>query len=381
MTTGYVYHELFGWHDTGTSVGLLPANPAAGLQPFIHFENAETKRRLHELIVVSGLIDKLERIRPVHATEEQILRVHTEDHLERIKAESLLPKGGDAGDGVSPFGHGGYDIAALAAGGVIAAVEAMLNGRVDNAYALVRPPGHHAVPASGMGFCVFNNLAIAARHAREVFGVGRIGVVDWDVHHGNGTQTAFYDDPDVLTISLHQNNVFPPNSGAVEERGEGAGLGYAVNVPLPGGTGDGGYLAAMDEVVVPALKRFNPELILVASGFDASAMDPLARQMLTTDGYRALTLRLMEVAEEVCDGRIAMSHEGGYSPVYVPFCGLAVMEALAGEEPFTDPFLPVVSGFAGHELQPHQKEVIERVAGLVAEIAPAPGGRPSPVSG
>ncbi|MFB7336311.1 class II histone deacetylase [Streptomyces adustus] len=369
MTTGYLYHELFGWHDTGTNAGLAPSDPAAGLQPFVHFENAETKRRLHELIVVSGLIDKLERIRPVSATEEQILRVHTPEYLERIKAESALPKGGDAGDGLSPFGRGGYEIAALAAGGVITAVEAVLNGTVDNAYALVRPPGHHAVASSGMGFCIFGNLAIAAKHAREALGVGRIAILDWDVHHGNGTQSVFYDDPDVLTVSLHQDNVFPPNSGAALERGEGEGSGYALNVPLPPGTGDQGYLYAMDSVVVPALRRFRPEIILVASGFDASAMDPLSRQMVTSTGYREMTRRLMDVAEEVCGGRIAVSHEGGYSPVYVPFCGLAVMETLSGQPAFGDPVLPIVSGFAGHDLQAHQKQVIDEVAGFVADIA------------
>ena len=321
MTTGYLYHELFGWHDTSSHAGLFPSDPAAGLQPFQHLENAETKRRIHELVVVSGLIDHLVRLRPRPATDEEILRVHTAEHLARIEIESSLPKGGDAGDGISPFGHGGIAIARLAAGAVIEAVDAVLEGRVDNAYALVRPPGHHAIAATGMGFCIFGNLAIAARHAKAVRGVERIAVVDWDVHHGNGTQAAFYDDPDVLTISIHQDNVFPPNSGALDERGSGAGIGYALNIPLPPGTGDGGYLHAMDEVIVPAVRAFRPDLILVASGYDAGAMDPLARQMVTSAGFRALADRLLAVAEDCCDGRLAMSHEGGYSPIYVPFCG------------------------------------------------------------
>lgn len=368
MTTGYLYHEIFGWHDTGTHAGLWPSNPAAGIQPFAHFENAETKRRLHELVVVSGLIDSLERIRPVPATPEQILTVHSPEYLARIRQESAQPKGGDAGDGLSPFGQGGYEIALLAAGGVIETVRAVVEGTVTNAYALVRPPGHHAVRDMGMGFCLFSNLAIAARHAQRELGVERIAVVDWDVHHGNGTQSAFVDDPNVLTISLHQDNVFPPNSGAVSERGEGAGFGYAVNVPLPAGTGDDGYLYAMDEVVVPAVRAFRPDLILVASGFDASAMDPLSRQMVTSSGYRRLTERLMTVADETCQGRIAMSHEGGYNPVYVPFCGLAVIETLAGATPFPDPYLPIVGGFAGHDLQPHQRTLVDSVSGYVADI-------------
>lgn len=369
--TGYVYHEIFGWHDTGTNAGLFPSDPAAGLQPFNHFESAETKRRLHELIVVSGLIDQLERVTPRPCSEEEILRVHTSQHLERIKAESLLPKGGDAGDGLSPFGRGGYEIARLSAGGVISAVDAVLTGTVRNAYALVRPPGHHATPETGMGFCIFSNVAIAAAHARHTYGLDRIAIVDWDVHHGNGTQAVFYEDPRVLTISVHQDNVFPPNSGSTDERGIGAGEGYALNVPLPPGTGDGGYLYAMHTVVMPALRQFQPQLILVASGFDANAMDPLARQMVTSEGYRAMTSLLMEVADELCDGRIAMSHEGGYNPVYVPFCGLAAIETLAGAAPFADPILPITAGFAGQELQPHQKDAIDAAARIVTAASGA----------
>ncbi|HEX3732072.1 MAG TPA: class II histone deacetylase [Mycobacteriales bacterium] len=366
MTTGYVYHEIFGWHDTGTVAGLMPASPITGLQPWQHFENAETKRRLHELIVVSGLIDSLTRIKPRPATETEILRIHDAEYVDHIKRESELPKGGSSGG--SPFGHGGYQIACLAVGGVIEAVTQVMAGRVDNSYALVRPPGHHAIRTQGMGFCLFSNLAIAAKHAKVELGVERIAVVDWDVHHGNGTQQAFYGDPSVLTISLHQDNLFPPNSGRVAERGEGAGYGYDINVPLPPGTGDGGYFYAMDQVVVPAVRRFRHEIILVASGFDASAMDPLGRQMVTSDGYRSFTRRLMDLADEVCGGRIAMSHEGGYSPEYVPFCGLATIEALAGIPAFTDPFLPIVSDFAGQDLQPAQRALVDRVAELVPDV-------------
>lgn len=370
MATGYVYHEVFSWHDTGTAAGLFGSDPAIGAQPYMHFENAETKRRMHELIVVSGLIDRLTRIAPRPATEAEVLRVHAEDHLRRIEAESALPKGGDAGDGISPFGKGGYDIALLAAGGCLEALDAVLDGRVQNAYALIRPPGHHAVRTMGMGFCIFNNIAIAAAHARQVRGVGRVAVLDWDVHHGNGTQAIFADDPTVLTISLHQDNVFPPNSGKVSERGVGAGEGSAVNVPLPPGTGNGGYLHAFDQVVVPALQTFRPDVVLVASGFDGSAMDPLARQMLTSEGYRTMTTRLMDVAADLCDGRIVMTHEGGYSAQYVPFCGLAVLEALSGAPAFGDPFLPIVSGFAGQELQPAQAALVAEVTAVLGPPRP-----------
>ncbi|GGS32723.1 class II histone deacetylase [Actinokineospora fastidiosa] len=363
MATGYVYHELYGWHDTGTHAGLLPADPRRGLQPHRHFENAEAKRRVHELVVVSGLIDRLTRLRPRPASDEEILRVHTAAHLAR------LASGSDAGDGGSPFGPGGLDIARLAAGGVIAAAESVVDGEVDNAYALVRPPGHHALPDTGMGFCLLANIAIAVAAVRATRGVRRVAVVDIDVHHGNGTQAVFAADPDVLTVSVHQERVFPPDSGHRTERGEGAGFGSAVNVPLPPGTGNGGYAAAMARVVVPALERFAPDLVIVAAGYDAGATDPLARMMVTASGFRAIASSLIEAAGRLCAGRIVFAHEGGYDPVYVPFCAHAVIEALAGvTDPLPDPFSPNFDFLAGQDLQPHQEEAIAAAEALLADI-------------
>ena len=370
MVTGYVWHELFGWHDTGTNVGILPSDPAAGLQPLQHFENAETKVRMHSLLGASGLYAHLEPLAPRQATEDELRRVHTAEHIARIREESTWPKGGDAGDGFSPFGHGGFEVASLAAGGAIVAAEAVVSGDVRNAYALIRPPGHHATPETGMGFCVFSNAAIAARHLLATTEVERIAVVDYDVHHGNGTQAAFVDDPDVLTVSVHQDNVFPPDSGKLEERGEGQAHGTALNVPLPAGSGVGAYEATFEQVVLPAVRSFAPDMLLVASGFDASAADPLARQMMTAAGYRRITGMLVELADELCDGRIMMTHEGGYSAAYVPFCGLAVLETLAGVSTgIEDPFDPIFSGFAGQDLQAHQQEVIAAAAKLAAELA------------
>ncbi|MEU5697040.1 class II histone deacetylase [Actinosynnema sp. NPDC020468] len=367
MSTGYVYHELYGWHDTGTHAGLLPADPRRGLQPFRHFENAEAKRRVHELVVATGLVDRLTRLAPRPATDEEILLVHTPEHLARLTAANET--GGDAGDGGSPFGIGALDIARLAVGGVTRAFESVVDGEVDNAYALVRPPGHHALPDTGMGFCMLANIAIAARAVRASRGVGRIAVVDLDVHHGNGTQAVFAEDPDTLTISVHQDRVFPPNSGFTTERGTGAGHGYALNLPLPPGTGNGGYLEAFHRVVLPALRRFRPDLILVAAGFDANPVDPLARMMVTASGYRTLASLLLEAAVELCGGRIAFAHEGGYDPVYVPFCAHAVIEVLACvEQPFEDPFGPNFDNQGQQELQPHQSAAIAEAEALLADI-------------
>ena len=367
MSTGYVWHERYGWHDTGTAAGFMPAG--GYVQPYEHFESPDTKRRLAALVEVSGLVDDLTRIAPRQATEEEILRVHTRDYLDRIKRDSADPHGGDCGDGTSPFGPGSYEIACLAAGGTMAAAEAVASGRVRNAYALVRPPGHHAIPSTGMGFCIFANISIAIRHLRATFGVDKVAVVDWDVHHGNGTEGIFYEDPATLTISIHQDRLFPPESGYVEHRGRGPGEGYALNVPLPPGSGNGAYLEAFDRVVIPALRRFRPELIFVASGFDSASGDPLGRMMLTSSGYRAMTALLVEAAGELCGGRIVMSHEGGYSPVYVPFCGLAVIEALSGvRAPVADPFDAVWSAVGAQDLQPWQEEVIARVEALIGSV-------------
>jgi acetoin utilization deacetylase AcuC-like enzyme len=360
MTTGYVWHELYGWHDTGTNAGLLPGSLV--MQPYLHFESPESKQRFHSLVEVSGLAARLTRIDPWSASDEDILRVHTEEHLARIKAESESPRGGDAGDGTSPFGHQGFAIAALAAGGASAALEAVLDGTVTNAYALVRPPGHHARPSTGMGFCIFANASIAIRRAQAATPDLRVVTVDWDVHHGNGTQEVFWSDPSVLTISLHQDGLFPADSGHLSERGEGAGEGYALNVPLPAGTGNGGYLEAMRRVVVPAVRRHRPDVIVVPSGFDASCFDPLGRMSVTAAGYRAMTRILMDVAAEVCDGRIVMTHEGGYSPTYVPLCGVSVLSEMSGVP--VDVIHPLYETFdekPEQALTPVQTAVLDRV--------------------
>ena len=326
MKTGFVWNELYGWHDTGTAAG--HAFASTKVQPYQHYESSETKTRFASLVEVSGLGQQLVKIPAIPATEADILRVHTKEYLARIKAESLLPKGGDAGDGESPFGNGGYDIAALAAGGAIEALRAVVNGTVNNAYALVRPPGHHARPSTGMGFCIFANAAIAIQNVRETMGVQRVVVVDWDVHHGNGTQEIFYSDPNVLCISIHQDNLYPADSGFIDDIGEAAGS--VINIPLPAGSGNGAYIETLEKVVLPAIRNFAPDVIVVASGFDASAADPLGRMLVTSSGYRQLTELLLNVADEVCAGKLMMTHEGGYSPIYVPYCGLAVLEEMSG---------------------------------------------------
>jgi acetoin utilization deacetylase AcuC-like enzyme len=363
--TGLVFDELYLWHDTGTAAGIVPAGPM--VEPGVHAESPETKRRLRSLVEVSGLGRALLPLRPETVDEAYLLGFHTADYLERIRTASEA-RGGDAGE-LTPFGRGGFNIAALSAGGVLRAVSAVLAGEADNAYALVRPPGHHAEPDRGRGFCIFGNIALAVRHARRALGLGRVAIVDWDVHHGNGTQAAFYGERDVLTVSLHQDRLFPAASGAISERGEGKGFGANLNMPLPPGSGAGAYLAAFDQVVLPALHRFRPELVVVACGFDACGVDPFGRMLLHSGTFAELTTRMVAAADALCGGRLVLAHEGGYSPWATPYCGLAVLEVLSGAETgVEDPFRGMIEGWGGQALAPHQASLVETAAGLVRDV-------------
>lgn len=365
MATGFVFHETYLWHDTG-SAGLFV--PATGhIQPDRHVESPESKRRIRNLMEASGLIDAVTLIKPRPATRAEVLRYHTSGYIDRLEALSG-ERGGDAGM-TTPFAHGGYEIALLSAGGVLAAAEAVVDGAVDNAYALVRPPGHHAEADIGKGFCLLANAVLGIRHVQATRGIGRVAVVDYDVHHGNGTEHAFYADPDVLTISVHQDNCFPPNSGAIADIGEGGGKGYNINVPLPPGSGRDAYRAVMERVVVPAVSAFKPDLIVVPSGFDAGGFDPMGRMMLSSSSYREMAATLKQLAQALCGGRLLFTHEGGYAPVHVPFCAHAVIEELSGaSHRIDDPFEAILSGMGGHQLYPHQDAVIRQAAELASQV-------------
>jgi acetoin utilization deacetylase AcuC-like enzyme len=349
------------WHDTGTHAGIVAPNPAMGVQPSWHNENPETKRRIKNLLDATGYIKHFEMIEPREATSDEILSVHTPDYIETLKRYNET--GGEVSF-ATQMGGGSYDIARLSAGGCIAMMEAILEGRIQNGYALCRPPGHHAEAGEAMGFCFLANAALTAK-AAQARGLKKIAIVDWDVHHGNGTEAAFYDDPSVLAISLHQDNCFPPGRGEKEARGKGAGEGYNINIPLPPGSGRGAYLYAFEKVVIPALDAFKPDFIIVASGFDSMGQDPLGRNMLYSTIYKQMAEQLLAVAERHAGGRLMMTHEGGYNPHSVPFAALKVFEALTGKPSgVEDPFEPFIAEMGGQDLMPHQKALIDEILGL-----------------
>lgn len=328
MTTGFFWDEKCFWHAGGDYALTLPLGDyvqplAAGGLP----ENPETKRRLKNLVDVSGLSKELHAQSADPATWADLSRVHPESFLQKFKETS------DAGGGElglrTPFLKGGFEIAALSAGLAKEALSQVLSGRLTNAYALSRPPGHHCLPDWPNGFCLLANIAIAIEAAIATGQAKRFAVVDWDVHHGNGTEAIFYDRDDVLTISIHQEHNYPLDSGDLGDRGTGAGVGYNLNIPLPPGVGHAGYTEVIERIVQPALADFRPDVIIVACGFDASAFDPLAHMLCTADTYRTMTAQMMQSAKHLCEGKLVLVHEGGYSEAYVPFCGHAVLEELA----------------------------------------------------
>jgi len=264
------------------------------------------------------------------ATEDDVLLVHSRQHLQRIQRFSA--KGGGWLDADTYCGPDSYQVALLAVGAALRAVQVATTSPKSSAFALVRPPGHHATPDRAMGFCLFNNAAIAVRQAQRRLGVERVAIVDLDVHHGNGTQDAFYADADVLYCSLHQLPLYP-GTGAAAERGVGPGLGTNLNWPLPPGTGPEPWLTALREEVLPALRRHRPQLILVSAGFDALATDPLAQLNLDPAAYGTAAALLSEVAVEVGAGPTVWLLEGGYDLIQMPEAVRRSALALAGSAP------------------------------------------------
>lgn len=293
--TGFVYHPDFLEHDMG------PGHP----------ESPDRLRAIVAHLEAAGVLNRLVRIEPRAASDEWITLVHTPAYVAKLKARAPVT-GRVSLDPDTALSPGSMPAAYLAAGGALAAADAIMAGEVEHAFCAVRPPGHHAEADRAMGFCLFNNVAIAAKYVQRRHGVGRVLIVDWDVHHGNGTQHAFYDDPAVLFFSTHQ---FPhyPGTGRASERGIGTAEGLTVNVPMDPGQGDAEYCEIFEQVLQPAADAFKPEFVLISAGFDAHRDDPLAGMALTEDGYGRLTELVCGLARRHARGRVLSCLEGGYN--------------------------------------------------------------------
>jgi len=320
MTTAYIYHPLYLDHR-------LRGHP----------ESPERLERVMETLEQHGMFERLVALEPTPATEAEIELVHSSTY--RLQVQQLAARGGGHLDPDTYVGERSYDAALLAAGGVNTAARAVLGGEVDNAFCLVRPPGHHATPDRGMGFCLFNNVAIAARVAQAEGGLERVMIVDFDVHHGNGTQDIFFRDPSVLYFSTHQYPHYP-GTGHWRETGQHGGDGTTVNVPLPAGVGDDGYAAVFRSLLWPIAQRFRPQLILVSAGFDAHWSDPLASMLLSLTGYANLVREMCNMARTLCDGRIVFALEGGYHLDVLAYSVLNTFYVLLHADEIVDPIGP-----------------------------------------
>ena len=350
-------------HDTGVALHEAAPSPwFAAHEP--HTEGRLRIERMHDILERGPVADVIRFAPGRLADEDELARVHDADYVREVRR--TIERGGGWVTGTTRLGAHSYDPLLAAAGTALAAAESVLSGAAPMAYALTRPPGHHAQRAQADGYCFFNGAALAADAARRA-GIERVLVIDWDVHHGNGTQDIFYDRDDVLTVSLHMDHgawgASHPQTGRLEERGDGPGLGFNQNVPLPLGAGNAAYLRAFDEVIAPLAERFRPGMIVCASGQDASAYDPNGRHNVSMPGFAGIGSRVRELATRHTDGRAILIQEGGYNPSYAPYCLLATVEGLLGVEETPDPLAYV----------PDQTLGLDEV---FAEIARNRGGTP-----
>lgn len=320
MTTGYVFDEVFLKHNQ-------PGHP-------------ENRARLEETMAVlerSGILGRLTLVPARPATLDELTRVHQPEYVEQVKR--ICERGGGHLDPDTYTNADSYQAALMAAGGLIEATLAVIDGRVDNAFAMVRPPGHHAMPGRGMGFCLFGNVVIAAQAARLDRDLERVLIVDFDVHHGNGTQAMVEEDPNICFASTHQYPYYP-GTGAAREIGRGPGQGTVVNMPLSSGAGDQVFQQLYQQVVIPVARRFAPDLVLVSAGFDAHWDDPLAGLGLSLGGYAWIARTLISLANELCSGRIVFTLEGGYHLDVLSHGILNTFHALLGDDVIEDPLGP-----------------------------------------
>lgn len=324
-------------HDTGFALHETAESPwfVANEQ---HTEGRLRIERMHDILERGPVAERIRFAAGRLADEDELARVHDSDYIREVRLAT--ERGGGWVTGTTRLGANSYAPLLAAAGTALAAAESVMSGAAPMAYALTRPPGHHAQRAQADGYCFFNGAALAADAARRA-GAERVLVIDWDVHHGNGTQDIFYSRDDVFTVSVHMDHgawgVSHPQTGRAEEIGVGAGLGFNQNIALPLGAGNVAYARAFDEVIAPLAARFEPDMIVCASGQDASAYDPNGRHNVSMPGFHGIGSRVRALADQYSDGRAILVQEGGYNPSYAPYCLLATLEGLMGAEPTSDP--------------------------------------------
>lgn len=304
------------------------------LTPASHPESPQRLAAIDRALQRASLANKFEQFSPRLATEDEISLVHNASYIENLQSDSEQAK--KRGqliqlDGDTFMSAASYETAKLAAGAGLVGIESIWQGGFSSSFVAVRPPGHHALVSKPMGFCLFNNIAVAARYAQKKLGFKRIFIVDWDVHHGNGTQEIFYDDPTVCFVSFHQYPFWPPDSGWYTEAGQGEGKGFNINIPLPAGTGDRGYLHAWDRLVTPIAQEYQPDLILLSAGYDAHIDDPLGQQRISTGGYAMLAQRLADLSRSA-GAKVVGFLEGGYNVRSLSDSTIATMRVLNATE-------------------------------------------------
>ena len=320
-----------------------------------HPENPDRIEAVVEGLERAGELEGRPVVEAMATRRSAIEAVHTAEHAEAVRG--LADRGGGWVDADTWVGPDSYEVALQAAGGAIQAVEMVLSGETPSCFALVRPPGHHATPDRAMGFCLFNNVAVAARHAQAALGIERVAILDWDVHHGNGTQDVFWEDPSVLFISLHQWPLYP-GTGWLDERGSGDGSGATLNLPMPPGSGDGQWAEALEAVALPAIESFDPGLVIVSAGQDGHFRDGLSDQGLTSRSFARMAGMTASLADSLDAGLVAV-HEGGYNPGTLPALDRSILRA------FDDPAGPLPEDDEEPGLpEPDRVEWAERLAAI-----------------